>query len=718
MTTQATTPPDTERQGAVAPPSPSIEEALSNYRIVRQIHEDPSCVVYKAEERGSRKAVIVRVGYREVFGLANSLVHSTDRAERLMSIRHPGLAPLLKVHATPDGHWIFVSEAMRGVPLLEHANGLGLSQRNRLGLFIGVCKAIHGLHEHCFVHRDLRPSKILVDGKSHPKITDFGVATLTEFDSRFPADVAKSQGLSHLWSYRSPEQERSEAGKVDIRTDIYALGVILVELLSGDLPDKSADGGEVGFAIRGELGAIVRKAMAPDPDDRYASALTMAEDIDNYLHVRPVQAYSGGNLYGFTKLLSRRRIFIGTAVLAVALLFALGMAKHGLAMRDAENLRNEQAANLTIELSRLQAAVGEAQAGTGRSREALSAAQAARTELESEVTGLRRELGAVADARDTLAAKIKQLEARPDPSSDFAALLIDVVAGDDGPLPQDSEGITAHFLHRAAQVGEARLAGRPELKMALFEGLVGAYRKLGRLGEAAQLLKDVVAFKRTSLGPVNRETVDAANELAMLLYSDEQFEEAELLCRGLLDSSRNAFGDDHERTATAVNNLALTLKAQGKFDAAAPLFRQALETRVRQLGRDDLKTASVMYELGTALFEMGKITESEALFLESLAVFEKELPATHWKLALAEKRFASALMAMGRFGEAEERLLSSHRRCESAFGAEHVHTQEVAAQLAKLYTAWGKDGKAAQWKARSSASDAQAKPDNASKRRH
>ncbi len=711
MNTQASTPPDAEIQDATSPPPASLDDSLSNYRIVRQIHEDSSCVVYKAEERGSRKAVIVRVGYREVFGRANSLVHSTDRAERLMSIRHSGLAPLLKVDATPDGHWLFVSEAVRGVPLLEHANGLGLSRRNRVELFIEVCKAVHGLHQHCFVHRDLRPSKILVDGKSNPKITDFAVASLTEFDGRSSADVAKSQGLRHLWLYRSPEQEFGDAAKADIRTDIYTLGLILVELLSGKIPEKSDDGGELRFSVGGELRAIARKALALDPEDRYASTLTLAEDLDNYLRVRPVQATSGGNLYGFTKMLSRRWMFIGTAGLTLALTFSFGLAKYRLAMRDADNLRNEQAAALTIELSQLQSVVTKAQEGTSRSREALIAEQAEHNELESKVDDLSRELRTVTDARDSLKTKVDQLKARPDPSSDFAALLVDVVSGDGDPLPTGSADVTAYFLRRAAQVGKDKLAGWPEQKATLFEGLVGAYRKLGRLDEAALLLKEVVAFKRSSLGPVNRETVDSTNELAMLLYSDGQYEEAELLCQSLYDSSRKSLGEGHELTATAANNLALTFKAQDKLGEAAALFRQAMETRIQKLGRGDLKTASVMYELAGILFELGKITESETLFRESFGVFEKELPSSHWKLALAEKRFASTLMAMSRFDEAEERLLSCYRRCTSVFGAGHTETRAVAAQLTKLYTVWGKDNKAAQWKTKSSPSDTADTPD-------
>jgi len=699
------TPPDTEKQNVAVTLPPSVAEALDGYRIVRQIHEDASCVVYKAEERESQKAVIVRVGYREVFGHADNLAHSSDLARKLMSIRHPALAPLLKVEATPDGHWVFVSEAMRGVPLPECAQGLGLSRRSRLKLFIEVCKAVHGLHQHCFAHRDLRPSKILVDGKSNPRLTDFAVATLTDFDNRFSVNEAQSKGLEHLLLYRSPEQQRGEADQVDTRTDIHALGAILFEFLTGSLPQSPVSGGEL--ALPKELAAIVRKAMAPDPADRYASALVMAEDIHDYLRVRPVRAYSRGRLYAFARLLARRPISIGAAVLAVVFACALGVAKHRMAMFDAAKQRHDLTVKLTSETSRLQAAFDDARADARRYREEFEEAEAKLAGLESQVAGLQGDLTSAVEARDALRRQQALNDSRPDQSRDFAAMLVDVIAGSGDALPADPKEATAYLLRRAAEVGEARLADRPSMKTALFEGLVGAYRGLGCLGEAARLQEKVVASKRASLGDADRGTLDSASELAMLLYNDGRFTEAEALCQDLLKSSRRAFGDRHERTATAANNLAMTLGAQGKFGEAEPLFREALEARVQLSGRDDLKTACTMYELGGVLFELGKITESETILRESLAVFEEKLPAAHWQLAMAEKRFAAALLAMGRFDEAEKRLLSSYHRFESGFGPDHAQTREVASQIAKLYTSWGKDEKAGQWNARTSPSPAE-----------
>ncbi len=724
MTMQVTTGPDIEKQNAAAALSLSLDTALDDYRIVRQIHEDPSCVVYKAEERGSQKAVIVRIGYREVFGPASHLADRTDLAEKLLSIRHTGLASLLKVDATPDGHWIFVTDFVRGVPLFEHAHGLRLSKKNRLKLFIKICKAIHGLHQHCIAHRDLRPSKILVDGKSDTTITDFSIATLTEFDCHFGADAAGSQGLSHLWAYRSPEQEFGKTGNVDIRADIYVLGTILHELLSGNLPPKSehaigtgvaedaagpsiGESEKTGFAVGGELGAIIQKAMTLDPEDRYASALTMAEDVDNYIRRRPVQAHAGGHLYGFGKLLRRRRIAIGTAMLVVALSFTLGILKYGLAMSEVEGGRNDLTASLAAATLRVQTANEKAKAAEERAEAGLSAARVEQGRLEAEVADVRREMGSVTLARDALAAEILQLEARPDPSGDIVALLMDVVERRDAPVPEEAGAVTAGFLRGAAEAGEAHLSARPELQAAFFEKLVEVHRDRGDLAEAAHLLGKVMEFKRANLGATHKSTVDSTNELAMLFFKEKRFEEAESLCRELRDLSRTAFGEEHERTATAVNNLALTLKAQEKFDEAVPLFREAMEIRTRRLGRDDLKTASTMYELGTGLFEVGKMAESEALFRESLGVLEKELSDSHWLPALAEGRLAGALMALGRFDEAEERLLSSHHRLESILGAKHPHTQEVAAQIAKLYTVWGKDKKAAQWITTPSQSDEQ-----------
>jgi tetratricopeptide (TPR) repeat protein len=650
--------------------------------------------------------VIVRVGCREIFGSAENLSPASDLVKKLLSLRDHKLAPLLRIDATPDGQWIFVSEAMRGVPLLEHARGMGLSRRNHVELFIEVCKAVHALHQRCLAHRDLRPSKILVDGKSNLKITDFAVAALTDFDLRLSQTGAEAQGLGFLWQYRSPEQQRGEAERVDIRSDIYTLGVVLSELLTGSPPQNPATG---GFAVRGELGAIVRKAMAPDPDSRYASALAMAEDLDNYLRARPVQACSGGTLYRFSKLLARRRLFVGAAVLAVALPSALGVTQYNLAMRDAAKQRRDLAAKLAGEVALGQAAVEEAQAEARRSREALGEVENDRAELESQVAALRRDLASAEDARQTLGPRNDLVAGVPDPSKDFTALLVDVITGTNASPPTDSNELPFFLLHLAAEAAETRLAGWPDMKITFLEGLVGASRGLGRLDEASRLQEKVVAFKKADLGEADRGTLDSSNELAMLLYGNGRFKEAEALCRSLLDVTGRTFGNEHERTATAANNLAMTLRAQGNLNEAVPLFQRAMEARVQRLGHNHLKTACTTFELAAVLFESGKIGESEQMFRESVAVFEQQLPPTHWQLATAEERFAGALMALGRFDEAEKRLLSSHHRFESALGAEHARTREVAAELVKLYTTWGKTEKAAQWSTPTPPSDAKSK---------
>jgi tetratricopeptide (TPR) repeat protein len=719
MATQVKTHPETEKLDAAAAPPQSLVDALGDYRIVRKIHEDASCEVYKAEERRSKETVVIRFAYHEVFGHVGDPSECMKRAEKLLAIRHPRLASLLKVDATADGHWIFVSEFVHGVSLLDHANGLKISKKARLKLFVEVCKSVHGLHQRGVVHRDLRPSKIIVDGKAIPRIIDIGVAPLTEFDRHFRASAAASQGLGHLWSQKSPEQESGRFELVDIRTDIYTLGVILDELLaakatsksdsteaSGHLDSQSVTGigkpEEAGPAVRGEIGDIIRKAMAPEPRDRYASALAMAEDIGNFLHKRPVQACAGGELYALGKFLRRRRIVVGTVGLAVALTFAFGISRHGLAMRNAELRLSEVKTGLSVELSRFDAAAQEARDMEGRAQAGLKGALAERDRLSSELSDARRDLAAGSQEHAALVAKIEQIELRPDPSADIAGFLVDVLANEDGDSLEAADVLNVRLLRRARETGEKRFADRPELRLALFGRLLDAFREFGQTGETERLLKGVIEMRRERLGATHRETVEATNELAMLLYGENRFAEAESLCRGLYELSRGAVDKADARTATTISNLAMTLKAQGRFEEAAELFRQALEMRVQQLGRSDLKTASAMFELGTVLFELGKITESEALLRESLAVFETHLPGSHWMPAQVGSRLAGALVAMGRFDEAHTRLLASYDRLEASLGAENAHTRSVAGQLVKLYKAWGRDKEAAVWVDRAS----------------
>ncbi len=715
MATQVTTRLDGETQGTAEAPPQSLVAALDDYRIVRKIHEDSSCEVYKAEARGSQEPVVIRLAYHEVFGHAGDLSASTERAEKLLAIRHPRLASLLKIDASDDGHWIFVSEFTRGVPLLEHANGLKISKKARLKLFVEVCKAVHGLHQRGVVHRDLRPSKIIVDGKATARVIDFGVATLTEFERHIRPSEAQSRGLGHLWAEKSPEQENGRFENVDIRTDIYALGAILRQLLApasrkpsrrknkqaATPVDKPED---VGPTIRGEMGAIVRKAMATEPNDRYASALAMSEDIESFLTKRPVAACGGGELYALGKFLRRRRMVVGIVGLAVALTFALGISRHGLVLRDAELRHSEQKSGFQIELSRYEAAAQAAHESEGLAQAGLNDAKSERDRLASALSDARRDLAAGSTERAALAFEIEQLQERPDPSADIAGFLVDVIAREAGDPVKTADSLSARLLRRAREAGDERFADRPALKLALFGRLLDTFRDFRLAGETEQLLKRVIDLRRTTQGATHHETIEATNELAMLLYGEGRFPEAESLCRGLYELSRPAGDEADAKTATTINNLAMTLKAQGKFEEAAALFRQALDIRAEHLGRSDLKTASAMFELGAVRFELGKIAESEAMLREAHGVFEAKLPGSHWMPAVVNSRLAAALVAMGRFDEARKRLLESYDRLKTSLGAEHAHTRQVAAQLVKLYTAWGKEDEAAQWKGRAAPS--------------
>lgn len=712
MTTQVTTNPNTEQQGASAP-SPSLVAALTDYRIVRKLHEDASCEVYKAEERRSRESVVIRFGYQNVYGDAGHLSQCAERTEKLLAIRHPRLASLLKVEASDDGHWIFVSQFVRGVPLLDHAHGLKISRRARLRLFVEVCKSVHAIHQRGVVHRDLRPSKIIVDGEAIPRITDIGVAPLTEFDRRFRPSAAASQGFGHLWAHKSPEQEHGRFEHVDIRTDIYALGTILRELLAGNVA-KAPDPAEtpamnpIGApddaepTLSGELRAIVRKATAAEPGDRYASALTMAEDIDNFLHKRPVQACAGGELYALGKFLRRRRVVVGTVGLAAALTFAFGLSQYKLAMQNAELRLSEQKTAFQVELSQREAAAQVARDAATQAKAGVNVALAESDRLSAALAEARSDLAADSQERAALKAQIDRLEARPDTSADIAGFLVDVIAKNDGGSEAEVGALNMRLLRRAMETSEARQADRPALQLAMFGRLLDAFRGFGLTNETEQLRKRVIALKRTSLGASHRETIDATNELAMLLYGAGRFAEAEPLCRALYELSRSAGDKADAKAATTVSNLAMTLKAQGKLEEAAALFQEAVDMRVRQLGRSDLKTASAMFELGTVLFDLGKIAESEARLREAHTMFEAKLPGSHWMLARSGSRLADALIALGRFDKARVCLLANYDRLDADLGAEHADTRKVAGQLVKLYRAWGREKEAAIWVGRAS----------------
>ena len=324
-------------RAADAPPA-----QVAGYRVVRFIGRGGMGAVYEAEQDNPRRLVALKV-IRP--GLASrDLLKRFDREAHLLGrLHHPGIAQVYAAGRADDGQPFFAMELVAGPPLTEYANRHRLDTAARLELLARVCDAVQHAHDQGVIHRDLKPPNILVDAAGQPKVLDFGVARATDADLRATTATEVGQVIGTL-AYMSPEQAAGDPAALDPRSDVYALGVVLFELLAGRLPyslqglpmaeaarvihERDPDRlGSVNTAMRGDVETIVAKALEKDKARRYASAAALAADLRRFLAGEPIAARPASAWYQFRKFARRNKALVGgVAATFAALLAGLALA--------------------------------------------------------------------------------------------------------------------------------------------------------------------------------------------------------------------------------------------------------------------------------------------------------------------------------------------------------------------------------------------------------
>ena len=304
---------------------PPIPTAIGPYLIHRRLGEGGMGIVYEAEQQAPRRLVAVKVVRGGLHVDEYRLKMFEREAQTLARLGHPAIAAVYEGGRTPDGEHFFTMELVHGVPLNEFVRENKVPRRERLVLFQKVCAAINYAHQRGVIHRDLKPSNILVDEEGRPKILDFGLARITNPDEPMATATIEVGRIMGTLPYMSPEEVRGDSDVVDVRSDVYSLGVILYELLTdqlpytvrrGALPDAirviceqpSPRASLTDRTLRGDLDAISAKALEKDVARRYQSASALSDDIERFLHDQPVVAHRGNALYHFRKMVARHRL--------------------------------------------------------------------------------------------------------------------------------------------------------------------------------------------------------------------------------------------------------------------------------------------------------------------------------------------------------------------------------------------------------------------------
>ena len=653
---------------------------IGRYKLLQEIGAGGFGLVFMAEQQEPvRRMVALKILKA---GMDSREVIARFEAERqaLALMDHPNIARVLDGGTTPGGRPYFVMDLVKGIPLTEFCERHQLPVEARLRLFVKVCTGVQHAHQKGVIHRDLKPTNVLVtlhDGEPVPKVIDFGIAKAIGQKLTERTLFTRYEQLIGTPAYMSPEQAEWSGLDVDTRSDLYSLGVLLYELLTGttplqketlaraaldevrrlireaeppkpstrltalmsagnrlsppagirqagpqqETPANLTDGASLRRrlqAVQGDLDWIVMKALEKDRARRYETVNGLARDVERHLKGEPVVACPPSRLYQFRKLVQRHRLAI-TAASAVVAALVIGFSVSTWMFFQERAAKREQT----------------------------------RLRLQSEANDTKARAAAAKDQQ-------------------IAEFLKDMLKGV-GPavaLGQDTT-LLKEILNKTANRLATALTNQPAVEAELRDTLRSVYHDLGDYTKAEGFAREVVALRRKSLGPDSPLLAVALGSLADELSGQGKLAEAETTAREALILARKAPGIEPDQVAGTLNNLASALEGQGKLAEAEGLYREAVAIARKLPGDPGEELAADLNGLANTLRDEHKLPEAESTFREALAIIRKVQGPEDPRTALTLNNLALAVQDQGKLAEAEPILLEALLVTRKVSGEDH-----------------------------------------------
>ncbi len=703
--------------GTHPPQTTLVGSRIGRYTLIGKIAVGGMGTVYLAERSDGQ------FDQQVAFKLINGHMVSDDivrrfRSERqtLANLSHPNIAKLLDGGTTDDGTPYLVMEYVHGQPIHQYCDEQKLSTSQRLRLFCAVCSAVQYAHQNLIVHRDLKPANILVDIHGTPKLLDFGIAkVLDPSPNARPDDVTAAVQRLMTPQYASPEYIKGE--RVTVATDVYSLGVILYELLTGHRPYRVSDSapheiertvcerdpvkpstavvrteqivfrdgstrsqvtpatvaearGDQPAKLRrrlaGDLDNIVMMAMRKEPTRRYASAAQFAEDILRHLDRLPVIARRDTLGYRTGKFF-RRHTLLATATIALALALIGGIAGTTWQARVARQQRD--------------AAIF---AQDHAQSEALKAERA----IEFLKTVFSSVDPAYAEGRDiTVREALDEAAGRIDDDLSQEPRVAATVHATVG-AAYTSLGLydeaERHLVQSLRLRREVHHDPHTEVSESISDLATLRYQQ-GRYDQAEPLFNEALTLDRALFGDRHARVARSLNNMGVLKRANAQLEEAEALCRQALEMRRELLGSDSLDVAESLNNLAGIRMAARDPAAAKPLLEEALAIRARRLGHDHPDTAQARNNLAVDLTHLGDYDGAAANLRDALATYRKILASDHPILLRTLGNLAALLATTEKYAEAKPLFIEVLTLQREQLGDDHPSVTNTLWNLASCH---------------------------------